>query len=174
MNRQAIQTQRGMVLVVTLVLMLVITIVATASMTATTMQERIAGNTRDAIAAFQAAEAAIRKGEDVLEGASIGAFTGSNGRYEICSSSTDTRTACQKPAWSDRTSSGWVTVAGSIAHVAKQPEYIIERYTNIANPSAVLDADKPRDTYEFYRVTARGYGVSDKSIAVLQSTYRRN
>ncbi|MFT5605736.1 MAG: type IV pilus assembly protein PilX, partial [Paracoccaceae bacterium] len=62
MNRQAIQTQRGMVLVVTLVLMLVITIVATASMTATTMQERIAGNTRDAIAAFQAAEAAIRKG----------------------------------------------------------------------------------------------------------------
>lgn len=167
------QSQRGMALIVTLVLMLIMTIVATASMQITTMQERIAGNTRDAVTAFQAAEAAVRKAEDVLEGASVGAFTGSNGRYEICSA-TDTRTSCQKPAWSDRASSGWVTVSDSIAYVAKQPEFIIERYTSITDPSASLDADTPQSTYEFYRVTARGYGISDKSIAVLQSTYRRN
>lgn len=169
----SMQSQRGMVLVVTLVLMLIITIVATSSMRVTTLQERIAGNTRDAVTAFQAAEAAVRKAEDILEGASVGAFNGSNGRYEICSSS-DTRTACQKPAWSDRTSSGWVAISDSIAHVAKQPEFIIEQYTAITDPTASLDADTPQDTYEFYRVTARGYGVSDKSITVLQSTYRRN
>lgn len=167
------QNQRGMVLVVTLVLLLVITIIASSSMEVTTMQERIAGNTRDTVTAFQAAEAALRKAEDILEGASVGAFNGSNGRYEICSSS-DTRTACLKPAWSDRTSSGWVAISDGIAHVAKQPEFIIERYTAVTDPSASLDADTPQDTYEFYRVTARGYGVSDNSIAVLQSTYRRN
>lgn len=165
--------QQGMVLVVTLVLMLILTIIATSSMQVSTMQERIAGNTRDTVTAFQAAETAIRQAENILEGASLGAFNGSDGRYEVCSPD-DKRVACQKPDWKNRESSGWVGIENEITHVAKQPEYIVEKYSAVKNPEASLDADKPLDTFEFYRVTARGYGVSDNSLVVLQSTYRRN
>ena len=166
-------SQRGMALVVTLVLLLVITILGVSSMETTTMQERIAGNTRDSIVAFQAAEAAIRDAEDLIQGAALGAFNGSNGRYEICNAS-DTRTACKPPAWKDRASSGWKAIGDNLSYVKKQPEYIIEKYTAVENPMASLDADKPLDTYEFYRVTARGYGTSTNSMAVLQTNYRRN
>ncbi|HCS28038.1 MAG TPA: hypothetical protein DIW43_11330 [Spongiibacteraceae bacterium] len=167
------QTQSGAVLIVTLVLMLILTTLAVSSMQISTLQERISGNTRDSITAFQAAEASIRAAEDVLEGANIGAFNGNNGRYEICGSD-DTRTVCKEPDWKDKTSKGWVAMANKLAKVSKQPEFVIEKYSAINDPKAALDSDKPLDTYEFYRVTARGYGVSDKSMVVLQTTYRRN
>jgi type IV pilus assembly protein PilX len=165
--------QQGMVLVVTLVLMLILTIVASSAMQMSTLQERLAGNTRDTVAAFQAAEAAVRVAEDVLEGASVGAFNGANGRYEICAGS-DTRTACQTPDWNNRNSNDWIAIAKNLDKVAKQPEYVIERYTAVENPQASLDANKPLETYEFYRITARGYGISPNSMVVLQTTYRRN
>lgn len=165
--------QSGMVLVVTLVLMLVLTIIASSAMQISTLQERLAGNTRDTISAFQAAEAGIRQAEDYLEGANIGSFNGSNGLYEICESS-DTRTACNAPDWNNRSSANWVSVNNNLSHVSKQPEYIIEKYTSVENPKGSLDADKPLDTYEFYRVTARGYGISSNSFVVVQSSYRRN
>lgn len=165
--------QQGMVLVVTLVLMLILTIVASSAMQMSTLQERLAGNTRDTVAAFQAAEAAIRQAEDVLEGANLGAFSGNNGLYEVCESS-DARAACSAPDWNVRNSNGWVAVDNSVAHVAQQPEYIIEKYTSVENPQAALEAGSPLDTYEFYLITARGYGVSSHSLVVLQTSYRRN
>ena len=121
--RTSYHQQRGMVLVVTLVLMLILTIVASSAMQMSTLQERIAGNTRDNVAAFQAAEAAARQAEDFLESANLGVFDGNNGLYEICESS-DTRTACDAPDWNVRTSNGWVGVDNNLAHVNQQPEYL--------------------------------------------------
>ncbi|MGJ8686340.1 MAG: pilus assembly PilX family protein, partial [Spongiibacteraceae bacterium] len=86
----------------------------------------------------------------------------------------DTRTECQEPSWHDHASTGWATASKSISDVAKQPEYIIEEMTSVVDVNAPLDADKPIATKAFYRVTARGFGASDRSMVVLSTTYKRS
>ena len=55
--------QKGVALVVALVLLLVVTVLGLASMRGTVLQERMTANTYDRSLAFQAAEAALREGE---------------------------------------------------------------------------------------------------------------
>jgi type IV pilus assembly protein PilX len=60
--------EQGSVLLVCLVMLLALTFIGLSSMTNSTMQERIVGGARDQNVAFQAAEAALRAGEDVAVG----------------------------------------------------------------------------------------------------------
>ncbi|MNF04336.1 hypothetical protein D3C80_2038310 [compost metagenome] len=76
------------------------------------------------------------------------------------------------PSWSNRASTGWETQSG-LGHVSTQPQYIIEKYPVVVDVNAPLDADTPPVQIEVYRVTARGFGVSENSMSVLQTTYRR-
>lgn len=62
----AVQQQRGVALVVTLVLLVIITLVGVAGMQGVTLQERMSGNQYDRSLAFQATEAALRAGEDAI------------------------------------------------------------------------------------------------------------
>lgn len=55
--------QEGAVLLICLVMLLVLTMIGVSSMSNSTLQERMAGGTRDYNQAFQAAEAALRVGE---------------------------------------------------------------------------------------------------------------
>ena len=52
--------QGGAILIVTLLFLVILTMLGVTAMTGTTMEERMAGNTRDAQLALQAAEAAMR------------------------------------------------------------------------------------------------------------------
>jgi len=52
--------QGGAILIVTLLFLVILTMLGVTAMTGTTMEERMAGNTRDAQLALQAAEAALR------------------------------------------------------------------------------------------------------------------
>ncbi|HYC48333.1 MAG TPA: PilX N-terminal domain-containing pilus assembly protein [Thermoanaerobaculia bacterium] len=60
--------QRGAVLIVTLLFLVVLTMLGVTAMTSTTMEERMAGNTRDASLALQAAEAALRDARRDISG----------------------------------------------------------------------------------------------------------
>lgn len=55
--------QRGAVLIVALIMLLLISIIGTVAMRSATMEERMAGNQRERHLSFQAAEAALRVGE---------------------------------------------------------------------------------------------------------------
>lgn len=55
--------QNGAALVISLLFLLVLTIIGVASVSTTSLQERMAGNTREQNLALQAAEAALRDGE---------------------------------------------------------------------------------------------------------------
>lgn len=61
------QRQRGAALVVGLILLVVVTLVGVGAMQTTTLQEKMAGNLRDSNLSFQAAEAALRLCEGVLQ-----------------------------------------------------------------------------------------------------------
>ncbi len=167
---QTSKGQQGATLIVTLVLMLIITAIASSAMRNATLQERMAGNSRDVNMAFQAAEAAIRDAERLLDAGALGVFDGSAGRYFLCD---DNITACEQPDWSDTSSTGWVSVSPSLSEVNRQPEYYIEKYPAIRDEDSAYDADIALDDLEFYRITARGYGLRDKTTAVIQVNFRR-
>ena len=58
-----------------LVMLLLLTVLGVSSIQTTTLQQRMARNANDSSLAFQAAEAALRDGEDLLEGlTSLGDF----------------------------------------------------------------------------------------------------
>jgi type IV pilus assembly protein PilX len=168
-------SERGAALIISLVFMLILTIIGAASMQSATLQERMAGNARNIDQAFQAAEAALREAEVELAKVSVGPFNGSGGLYLSCADPTDTRTSCKEPAWNDHASKGWKVLANNtVAGVSQQPEFIIEELSSVADPDAALDSDKPIATMGYYRVTARGYGSSDRGIVVLSTTYKRD
>ena len=58
--------QRGAVLIVSMLLLLVLTILALTASQSTRMEERMAGNARDADLAFQSAEAGLRAAETYI------------------------------------------------------------------------------------------------------------
>ncbi|GAB3381813.1 PilX N-terminal domain-containing pilus assembly protein [Spongiibacter taiwanensis] len=167
-------SQRGAALIVSLVFMLIITIISVASMQSATLQERMAGNAKDEKLAFQAAEAALREAESQLSQVSVGPFTGAKGLYRSCPDPADTSTACSEPDWRVKTSVGWQVLANAIPDASRQPEYIIEEMTSIADADAAIDSDRPVSLEGFYRVTARGFGASDRSMVVLSTTFKRD
>ena len=66
MNLVHLNNQRGAILIIAMVMLLLLTIIGLSSMRGTSLQESMAGNIRDSSLALQAAEAALRKGEGVV------------------------------------------------------------------------------------------------------------
>jgi type IV pilus assembly protein PilX len=59
--------QSGAILIIALIMLLLLTIIGVTSMQTTTLEEKMAGNMHEYHLAFQAAEAALREGEEFLE-----------------------------------------------------------------------------------------------------------
>ncbi|MBN3562481.1 pilus assembly PilX family protein [Aliamphritea spongicola] len=55
--------EQGVVLIIALIFLLMLSLIGVSAMQGTTIQEKMAGNLRDQISAFNAAEAALREGE---------------------------------------------------------------------------------------------------------------
>ena len=168
----AANRQTGAVLIVALVLLLVLTILGVAGMQNTTMEERMAGNYRDRFGAFQAAEAALRVGEESI--ADYGTFSvidfgATPGTYAL-----DSYTAGIDPF--DETNYQKSLDGGfSIDEVSSSPMYFLEQLPKVPLPqsSLVLGFQSKPEDIQYYRVTGRGTGVSDRTEVVLQSTYHR-
>lgn len=166
------KNQRGAILFVALVLLLVLTLIGVTAMQTTTLQERMAGNLRDKNVAFQAAEAALRDCEDLLNEAVIPAFNGNNGLYKSADTSN-----LEAPVW---TTVDWDTDAREygvdgtkeFAQAAADPRCIVEELPAVVMPGGSLASDDPAVSV-MYRVTARAVGGSPNAVVILQSTYRR-
>src|SRR5690606_24216363 len=79
--------QDGAALILALIFLLLMTMLSTSSMRTSTMQERMAGNTRDWNLGFQSAEAALRVAEQFLrDEVVLPEFNDANGYYEVNSS----------------------------------------------------------------------------------------
>lgn len=66
-NRSSSTRQRGVVLVLALVLLLLLTILGVSGMQGSAMQERVAGNFKEQHRSFLAAEVGLRQGEQYVE-----------------------------------------------------------------------------------------------------------
>jgi len=165
------EQQRGIVLGVTLILLVLITLLAVSGMRAATMEERMAGNSRNSNIAFQMAETALRQAEGLLQAEPESiliseAITNSVGVIACVKTLNDVPFGDQA-TWNG---AGVCDYAGSAYDAAdgNPPQFIIE----FLYASPMLDLNDPASRDCHYRVTARGYGADINSHETLQTTYK--
>ena len=162
------RAQQGMVLVICLIMLLLLTLSGLAAMRGSTLQEKMAGNSRDSEQAFLAAEAALRGGETFMASASGASATfnttGTAGLYDVATSGVNVDWQAATANWRN---------SATLGGVAATPKYLIERLPEVTNKGLSLEADQPLSTMIIYRITASAVGQTTTSRAVLQSTFRR-
>lgn len=156
--------QRGVVLVVALVLLAIMALVGLNAMRSVSLEERMAGHTYDRSVSFQAAEAALREAEAMVAlskpVASGACATG------ICPAPLPTDT----PRWLDPAFGGWQNAATvTSGSVSLTPQYVVEYLGNTfecepGSPSTSTDCKR-------YRITARSNAGADRASVMVQSTY---
>ena len=179
---QRIKQQRGAVLVMALLMLFVLTLIGVSSINTTTMEEKMSGNTLNRHLAFQAAESVLREAEKFIETAIIipsAQFTntGVNGLYTLGNGPSSTEAV--DPAW--WAANNTVSYADTQQSIKTQPQYVIEYLgsTTQTSPSNINlvgggsgggggNAEAP---IHLYRITARGTGISDNAVVVLQTHY---
>lgn len=173
-----LSTQRGAVLLVGLVMLLMMTIVGLAAMRGSSMQELMAGNMRDHNLAFQAAEAALRAGEEELNGVSVPSFGGSASGYykaeDLDREGQSWSAFWEQYPWDDDS----VQTDMDIPWISREPRYVIEEVTAIMLAGAdggAIDFESSLKAEEtvFYRITSQGFGGTDTTRVILQSTFKR-
>ncbi len=180
--------QRGISLVTTLVLMLATLGLGVAVMGVNAMEERMIANTKDRDLALQAAEAALRDGEqDVAnnvtpatafsDACASGLCTPPSQRDSLGALASlpveDTRLGFDWSVDAKVRRYGQYTGAAQFPSVAQQPRYVIEKFSYLGTPageSVVLGAE-PVAPGVGYRITARAVGARPETVVVLQSIY---
>ncbi len=179
--------QEGIVLFMSLVMLLLLTVLGVSSIQTASLQQRMVRYSNDASLAFQAAESALRDGEDLLEGltslADFGdkgnpdptAFAGNeaNGYYYQEEPGVDPNWM-KLGDWSG--GDGFRESETVITGVAVQPKYIVEHIRTVFPDSDALNLDNiGQDTgsgrTHIFRVTARGTGGTATVVVMLQGTY---
>ena len=170
----SLKQQRGGALITALSILLVMTVLGISAMSTSALQERMAGNARDAEVAFEAAEAALRAAETYLTvtpAATITATFNANtaGYYQ----------AGATEQW--MTEANWLTavIANYPLAVSRQPRFIIQQVNATGGPASVAASLEPisynnnppalAGTAGIYQITARGFGLSANSRVMLQS-----
>lgn len=169
--------QQGVVLVVALILLLILTLLGLASVQSTSLQEKMAGNQRQHQLAFEAAEAALRQGENSLAGlATLPSFDGSTKGYYPNSTDSSGNTMTAGSDWN-----GWdwtksIAYSGNLSlgsGANSSASYYIEQFAYVASAGQSLDASAPIPGAQLYAITARGKSPDGNTTVILQSTYKR-
>ena len=167
--------QRGAILVTSLLLLIVLTVLGVAMMRMSTMQERMAGNTRDLNLALQGAEAALRDGEDRLSPLRLSAKP----RAQASAGCVFCEATALPVAIQDAVQFNWSNAqeygtAGTqdIAGLAEDPRYVIAEVGYVPD-SQLIGQNDTLSGRDFYQITARSTGASGQANTVIQSTFPR-
>ena len=182
--------QRGVALVVALVLLVVLTLVGLAAVRGTIMQQKMTSNFTDRQIAFQVGEAGMRQAQIVVQAlatpivvsalpAKIRDCSPAGGHVCLANPLTDTGL----PAADIQPLSATVWSAGTLA--AGQPKYVIEYMGNFKAPTPTVtqlsgcSGYAPcglSNTADYYRITVvsgPAAGTTDRATVTLQSMFRR-
>lgn len=166
--------QSGAVLFVGLMMLLIMSLIAVTSMQGSTLELRMAGNSRDSLVALQSAEAALSAGERFLDTAALSvnlADFDTNGSDGLYNNSDDE--LWKTIDWQDANSKKHLAFHPS--NVTTEPRYIIQHIaeTQVAPKLLVENYGEGQadETIQLFRVTARGTGGSNNTEVILQSLY---
>ncbi len=158
MSSQRMRHETGASLMTALIFLIVMAMLSVTLANVTTLEERMAGNTRDRDIALQAAEAALRDAEQRLSDAAFRA-TGFPAFVATNENSAAYWEDCFRlPAPPCNTAQEPVQKLPTLGPgaVSRQPRFVIERKPTVG-------------TTEIYRVTARAVGGDEDTIVVLQT-----
>lgn len=166
-TRQRRKQQTGIALVVALILLVIMTLLGLGAMRSVTLEEKMAANTFDRSVSFQAAEAALREAESLLDIASPPTpAAGTACSAGICGAPAVTGT----PRWLDSAFTGWQAATAVVSGpLTVTPEYFIE-YLGDTFPCQPNDLAGAVDCKR-YRVTVRSNAGTDRAAVMLQSIY---
>ena len=167
-------SQRGSVLITTMILLIMLTLLGLSLITLNTTQTRVAASASDAQQAYQTAEGALNQAAQLLQS---GTYTYNNlsantgGLYTDAIPSSNILSSTGTPLWPAWTQANWnnpayaiqCTTCGAGAHAA----YFIEALPPTAPPGAT---QKPNQNVYVYRITAHAVGSSGNSPVTLQGT----
>lgn len=159
--------QRGVALVVALILLVVMTLLGLGAMRSVTLEEKMASNTLDRGISFQAAEATLREAEALLEppGVPPTPAAGTCPGNGICGAPV----VGAVPRWEDAAFAGWQNATPvTSGPITVTPQYIIEHLGN----TFPCDLAAPTNlSCKRYRITARSNAGADRATVILQSIY---
>ena len=168
--------QRGMALITSILLLIVLTIMALSMMRSYGVEERIAGNTRDkqrafnaAVSAQQYAESWLLSGSNPPSAACTAVVPSTTG--QVCSNALTSTTLYALPWSAGVTFSQFTTnegngvvgtlTAGTAGSYAAAPVfYIADLGPTTSGPAG-----------ELYQIDAVGYGGSQSTVTIVESTY---
>lgn len=161
--------QRGISLLVVLILLLIMTLLGLAILRGTMMEERMTANMYERSLSFQAAESALRQGEQVAAVAPTPPSSGCNSAG-VCAKPDST----QKDRWLDAAFAGWITAAPITgASPAPPPATYFVEYMGEAPSWTGCDRQVPVPPLcmmPSYRVTARAT-ANDRATVIVQSNF---
>jgi type IV pilus assembly protein PilX len=163
----AFSRQRGVTLIVALIFLAILMLLGVTVAQTSSMQERMAGNTRDRDLAFQMAEAALSAADTAMKalpkdasGNITTAFNGSTAGFVAYDPAAVNATYWNAYDWANASQSLTVDMEEE-THITEQPRYVIEKLPDVA-------------TTQRFRVTARGVGASANTVVILQAGYENN
>lgn len=161
---------KGIALVVALLLLLVTSLLALAGLRGTTLQEHMSGNLYARGLAFQAAESALRSGEDAVKN------TPQNFKSNKC---VDTDPPPTTPSWTDTNVSLWTWLAN------RKPQYKVENLGRGPGWGNEAECDGGSDAFQYgsrcgelpeacyYRITGRSPPDDGRADVQLEIIVRR-
>lgn len=164
--------QRGAALAVGLIFLAMLSLMGAAVYMVANQEERMSGNTRDHIRAFEAAEASLRDCESLLGGSgTLPGFDGTGGMYQAPAFNQAQK--YETVNWKDGASVRVIPTA--IPDVALQPRCIVEQVEQLEVRRLSDARSGPLEvTIEtIYRITAMGYGTNPSTAVNLQTMFRR-
>lgn len=180
-NREMFLTkQKGVVLIVSMVMLLLLTLIGITGSGVTSLEERMAGNARDQNIAFQAAESTLLAAEQFVLATDSGPLTysetpssptPSSGKNGLLGLAIDEPNFFLSASWTSANSAATPTGFGSnftnnIGVAINDPRYIIKKIANIPPSGAV----GPKTVF---RITARAIGHNPGTQVVLQEIFER-
>lgn len=176
--------QRGVALIVALILLLLITILGISGLRSAQLEERMSGNTYDRALAFQAVESALRVAEARIPVARATPNAIPNdllaAKYadDTCDASSCVNGICARPdvqcpsRWLNKDFNGWINAPTvTSGGLSITPQYFIEVVSRNTPCESNIIVQDLAGTCTTFRVTARTPTQGDRAQVMLQSTY---
>jgi type IV pilus assembly protein PilX len=174
-SRRFESQQRGVVLIISLIMLVIMTIIGLTGVRLVSTQERMVGYTYDRAVSFQATEAALREIESLIDlanqptpvvGANCALAPAGSKQLNICGLAAANTT----PRWKDASFNSWQNASAiTVGSIEINPQYFVE-YLGNNFPCSPNDIS-PDTRCMRYRITARSAPDSERAAVVLQSIY---
>ena len=181
------KAQRGVALVIALILLVVLTLVGFAAIRGTLIQQKMAANQYDRQIAFQSAEAALRAAKLRIIGNPAEVARNCRTGSTVCLSNPFNDTNLPTGSIYDVNAGTAAGQFSASAMAASKPQYVIENMGNWADPESDTGFDQSANSYNYgnsggsttavyYRITARSGDpavVGDRAVVVLQAIVKQ-